>query len=88
MNCYRKLDYQTSFFFQCMAMLFASANAFVGHGSDDGKLNPHKNICWDVSVYKEVDYAPKPCEKCHPTLEKTPVPKEQEVSIVKYKDST
>ena len=71
-------------------MLLASVNADLsglgshGHGhSDDSGLNPHKNICWDVSVFKEVDYKNKPCEKCHPTLVKKPINREHEVSIVK-----
>ena len=80
-----------------MAILVASVNAeaFLGHGShghghghghhhghsDDKSLDPHKNICWDVSTYSEVKYKNEPCEKCHPKLKKVPHPQNTQVSI-------
>jgi hypothetical protein len=79
-------------FFQCMAMLMASVNAkahvnldsYYGHGhghgpSDDNKFNPHKNICWDVSTYTKVNHRSEPCEKCYPKLEKSRIPRSEQV---------
>ena len=51
-------------------------------GAPDKSLDPHKNICWDVSTYSEVKYKNEPCEKCHPRLEKVPDPQSTKVSNV------
>ena len=45
------------------------ANNFLSRGPQHIDLDPHENICWDVSIYQDVTFDKEPCEKCMPRLE-------------------
>ena len=42
-------------------------------------IDPHKTMCWDVSIYLDVTFDQEPCEKCMPRLDTIPTPKKHQV---------
>ena len=87
------IHYNVFIAFQLLAILVASVSSQEQKASTETKdasdslsrvsrhidLDPHENLCWDVSVYTDVTFDQEPCEKCMPRIDTVKKPLKTQV---------